>query len=165
APPPEQVGIQPKSKIVLPDVKDDTDNHYAARWLLEQGYTDITLLGALGGARMEHTFANIATGLYLAKHGVHVLLASPYSELHYLLPGHPLALQDRDAGGRWQYLSLFPLEGTLRGVDIGGVYYPLHGATLTAEYPLGVSNEFTAPTATLQCQAGSGLAVLTRADG
>ena len=33
--------------IVLPHVKDDTDTQYAARWLLEQGYDEVTLLGAL----------------------------------------------------------------------------------------------------------------------
>lgn len=36
--------------IVLPHVKDDTDTHYAAKWLLENGYTQVTMLGALGGA-------------------------------------------------------------------------------------------------------------------
>ena len=31
--------------IVLPHVKDDTDTHYAAKWLLENGYTQVTMLG------------------------------------------------------------------------------------------------------------------------
>lgn len=53
--------------IVLPHVKDDTDTQYAARWLLEHGYDEITLLGALGGARLEHTLANLATGCTLPK--------------------------------------------------------------------------------------------------
>ena len=50
--------------IVLPHVKDDTDTHYAAKWLLENGYTQVTMLGALGGARLEHTIANLSTGLF-----------------------------------------------------------------------------------------------------
>ena len=82
---------QPKTEhetIVLPHVKDDTDTQYAAHWLLEHGYDEITLLGALGGARLEH-------------------------------------------------------------------------AVLTADYPLGVSNEFIADTAQLQCSGGCGLVVLT----
>lgn len=43
---------QPKTEhetIVLPHVKDDTDTQYAAHWLLEHGYDEITLLGALAG--------------------------------------------------------------------------------------------------------------------
>lgn len=147
--------------VVLPHVKDDTDTHYAARWLVEHGAKQVTMLGALGGARMEHTLANIATGLYLARAGVEVLLADERSELHYLLPGHPLSLPRGD----WMYLSLFPIDGSLTGVSMSGVFYPLSDATLTPDYPLGVSNEFTAPTAELSCTGGSGLVVLTRADG
>ncbi len=147
--------------VVLPHVKDDTDTHYAARWLLEHGAKQVTLLGALGGARMEHTLANIATGLHLARAGVEVLLADERSELHYLLPGRPLTLQRGD----WMYLSLFPIDGSLTGVSMSGVFYPLSDATLTPDYPLGVSNEFTEPSAVLSCTGGSGLVVLTRADG
>ena len=120
---------QPKTEhetIVLPHVKDDTDTQYAAHWLLEHGYDEITLLGALGGARLEHTLANLATGLYLAKNGVNVLLANERSELRYLVPGRELILQRRD----WKYLSLFPMEGQLTGVvnDVifKGVHFEMH---------------------------------------
>ena len=146
--------------IVLPHVKDDTDTHYAAKWLLENGYTQVTMLGALGGARLEHTIANLSTGLFLAEHGVDVVLADTASEIHYLVPGKDLTLQR----GEWQYLSVFPWDGKLIGVDIEGAYYPLHGAELVPDYPLGVSNEFVEPTVTLRCQAGHGIVVLTRAD-
>lgn len=147
--------------IVLPHVKDDTDTHYAARWLLEHGYTQVTMLGALGGPRLEHTLANLSTALFLAKQGVTVILAHERSELHILCPNRPLNLEQND----WMYLSLFPLEGTLSGVCEEGTFYPLQDAELAADYPLGVSNEFIRPTATLRCTAGYGLVVLTRADG
>ena len=157
APCPEQ---QDDDIIVLPHVKDDTDTQYAAHWLLEHSYDEITLLGALGGARLEHTLANLATGLYLAKNGVNVLLANERSELRYLVPDRGLILQRRD----WKYLSLFPMEGRLTGVCIRGAFYPLENAKLTADYPLGVSNEFVAETAHLQCSGGTGVVVLTRDD-
>ena len=146
--------------IVLPHVKDDTDTHYAAKWLLENGYTQVTMLGALGGARLEHTIANLSTGLFLAEHGVDAVLADTASEIHYLVPGKDLTLQR----GEWQYLSVFPWDGKLTGVDIEGAYYSLHGAELMPDFPLGVSNEFVEPTVTLRCQAGHGIVVLTRAD-
>lgn len=155
---------QPKttaSTIVLPHIKDDTDTHYAARHLVEQGVEEVLLLGALGGKRLEHTLANLATGLFFAQSGVRTLLANAESEIHYLLPGQPLCL----ARGDWQYLSLFPYTGPLEGVDIEGVFYPLHQARLTQDYPLGVSNEFTASKARLACTKGVGLVVLTRDDG
>lgn len=154
APCPEQ---QDDDIIVLPHVKDDTDTQYAARWLLEHGYDEITMLGALGGARLEHTLANLATGLYLAKNGVNVLLADERSEIRFLVPGRELVLHQ----GSWKYLSVFPMEGTLTGVCIRGAYYPLEGASLTADYPLGVSNEFTSEAAQLSCTGGCGVVVLT----
>lgn len=154
APCPEQ---QDDDIIVLPHVKDDTDTQYAARWLLEHGYDEITMLGALGGARLEHTLANLATGLYLAKNGVNVLLADERSEIRFLVPGRELVLHQ----GSWKYLSVFPMEGTLTGVCIRGAYYPLEGANLTADYPLGVSNEFTSEAAQLSCTGGCGVVVLT----
>jgi thiamine diphosphokinase len=157
APKPETTG----DMIILPHVKDDTDTHYAAKWLCERGYRHIVMLGALGGKRMEHTFSNVSTALYLASNGVDVTLADEHSELHILCPGKPLTLQKKD----WMYLSVFPLDGPLGGVSIHGVFYPLKDATLTPDYPLGISNEFTAPEAELCCQSGHGLVILTRADG
>ncbi len=147
--------------LTLPTVKDDTDTHHAARWLLAHGYGDITLLGALGGPRLDQTFASVATGLYLAQNGAAVLLAGPNTELRYLLPHRPLTLR-QDPAAPWAYFSLFPLGGPLTGVDITGAKYPLQNATLTPEYPLGVSNEFRADTAALRCTGGCGLAALVR---
>lgn len=156
---------QPKTDretIVLPHVKDDTDTQFAARWLVEHGFNEVVLLGALGGARVEHMFANISTGLYLALQGVRVVLADARSEMHYLLADHPLELPRQD----WMYLSVFALGAPMTGVTLEGVYYPLRDATLSElDYPLGTSNEFTAPVARLSCSAGHGLVVLTRADG
>lgn len=151
-----------RQTIVLPHVKDDTDTQFAAKWLVEHGYKEVVLLGALGGARIEHMFANVSTGLYLAIHGVKVILADAKSEMHYLLPEQPLHLEHKD----WMYLSIFALGAPMTGVTMEGVYYPLQNATLSElDYPLGTSNEFTAPVANLQCRTGHGLVVLTRADG
>lgn len=151
-----------RATIVLPHVKDDTDTQFAARWLVEHGFDEVVLLGALGGARVEHMFANISTGLYLALQGVEVILADARSEMHYLLPEHPLDLEHKD----WMYLSVFALGKPMTGVTLQGVYYPLRDATLSElDYPLGTSNEFTEPIAHMECTGGHGLVVLTRADG
>ena len=133
-----QPPVRHERTIVLPHVKDDTDTHFAARWLWQHGCREVTFLGALGGQRFEHTVANLHTALFLAENGVQVLLADERSELRILCPGQPIEEQ--------------------------GVFYPLRDAVLTPDYPLGVSNEFTAPQAVLSCRAGHGLVVLSRAD-
>ena len=155
-----QPPVRHERTIVLPHVKDDTDTHFAARWLWQHGCREVTFLGALGGQRFEHTVANLHTALFLAKNGVQVLMADERSELRILCPGQPMTLERKG----WTYLSLFPLDGPLTGVEEQGVFYPLQDAVLTPDYPLGVSNEFTAPQAVLSCRAGHGLVVLSRAD-
>mgnify|MGYP000093254440 CR=1 FL=1 len=49
--------------VVLPHVKDDTDTEYAAKLAAQKGFDEVLLLGALGGRRVEHTLANLCTGL------------------------------------------------------------------------------------------------------
>ena len=55
--------------VVLPHVKDDTDTEYAAKLAFREGYTEVLLLGCLGGRRLEHTLANLCTGLGLEQRG------------------------------------------------------------------------------------------------
>ena len=151
---------QGKNLVVLPHEKDDTDTQYAARLALERKADRVVILGGLGGTRLEHTLANLATGLWLEKRGISALLANEESEIRFLLPGRPLTLERKN----WKYLSLFPLEGEMTGVDLEGAYYPLKDARLTGEYPLGVSNEFAAPAITLRCRKGCGAVILTNTD-
>ena len=42
-------------------------------------------------------------------------------------------------------LSLLPYAGEVTGLSVKNVEYPLEKATLTPDFPLGVSNEFTGP--------------------
>lgn len=149
-----------KDMVVLPHVKDDTDTHYAVKKAAALGAGEVLLLGALGGARMEHTLGNLASGLWLEQHGVRAVLANEKSRVTFVRPGERRAYP-RD---KYFYLSVFPLEGRAAGVDIEGAYYPLHGAALEASYPLGVSNEFVADTVYIHVETGYLLVVETLND-
>ena len=109
--------------IVLPHVKDDTDTEYAAKLASEKGFTEVLLLGALGGRRIEHTLSNLATGLGLEERGVRVTLQDERSRITFVF-------------------SAFPMEGRAEGVCERGSYYELTDDVLVAGYPLGVSNEY-----------------------
>ncbi len=146
--------------VVLPHVKDDTDTHYAARLALEKGFRQVLFLGALGGRRIEHTLANLSTGLWLAKQGIDVVLADENSWITYVRPGEV----KRYERGEYLYFSVFPMEGSADGVCIKGAFYPLQNARLTAEFPLGVSNEFTDDAIEVSTQHGALLIVQTVAD-
>ncbi len=124
--------------IVLPHVKDDTDTEYAAKLASERGCSEVLLLGALGGRRLEHTLANLCTGLGLEQRGVRATLQDERSRITFIRPGEERTYPKAE----FFYVSVFPLEGRAEGVCERGSYYELTDAVLTAGYPLGVSNEY-----------------------
>ena len=152
---------QPEAEdlVVLPHVKDDTDTHYAAVWAAEHGAKEVLMLGALGGKRLEHTLANLSTGLFLSQKGIDVTIADEYSHIRYLLPEKPVtALREN-----WEYFSVIPLGDRLEGVSISGAFYPLQDAVITADYvSLAVSNEFVEESVTIRCKKGAGAVILTK---
>ncbi len=129
--------------------KDDTDTHYAAKELFRRGYNDIVILGALGG-RMDHTFANFHTLLFLANKGIKAILADEESEIHCIAAGTQLILSSE----KWKWLSVFAANGTAEGVYERGVKYPLEDGVLRSNMPLGVSNEFASDKAYIGCEKG-----------
>ena len=124
--------------VVLPHVKADTDTEYAAKLAVQKGFDEVLLLGGLGGRRLEHTLANLCTGLGLEKRGVRATLQDERSRITFVMPGETRRYPKED----YFYFSAFPMEGRAEGVCEQGSYYELTDAELTAGYPLGVSNEY-----------------------
>ena len=124
--------------VILPHVKDDTDTEYAAKLATEKGFTEVLMLGALGGKRLEHTLANLATGLGLEQRGVRATIQDERSRITFVLPGETRRYPKEE----FFYFSAFPMEGVAEGVCEKGSFYELEDAVLTAGYPLGVSNEY-----------------------
>ncbi len=114
--------------------KNETDTELAINVALERGASEITLLGAIGGARFDHTMANI---LLLA--GVEAvpmrIIDGPMT--CWLLRGPATA---SITGKQGDLLSLLPLTAEANGVYTENLYYPLHGETLHFGKPRGVSN-------------------------
>ena len=95
--------------VVLPHVKDDTDTEYAAKLAAQKGFDEVLLLGALGGKRVEHTLANLCTGLGLEQHGIRAALQDEHSRITFVLREPPIS-----QGGVLLLLRL-PHGGTRRG--------------------------------------------------
>ena len=149
--------------VVLPHVKDDTDTEYAAKLATDKGFDEVLLLGGLGGKRVEHTLANLCTGLGLEKRGVRATLQDERSRITYVLPGETRRYPKED----YFFFSAFPLEGRAEGVCESGSFYELTDATLTATYPLGVSNEYAegSDRITISTREGALVVVETLPDG
>ena len=97
--------------IILPHVKDDTDTEYAAKLASEKGFDEALLLGVLGGRRLEHTLANLCTGLGLEQRGVRATLLDERSRITFVMPGETR----RYPRNEYFYLSVLPDGGQSRG--------------------------------------------------
>ena len=133
APCPAQEG---DDTIILPHVKDDTDTEYAAKLASEKGFDEALLLGVLGGRRLEHTLANLCTGLGLEQRGVRATLLDERSRITFVMPGETR----RYPKDGYFYLSVFPMEGRAGGLG-AGLLLRADRRRPHRRLPLGVSNE------------------------
>ncbi len=136
--------------------KDETDTELAVQLAVEQGATKITLLGALGGMRFDHTMANV---LLLAGYQSPPIRIVDGASVGWLLKGPGTAQIDGKAG---ELLSLLPLTADASGVSTKGLYYPLRGETLHFGKPRGVSNVLTEERAEVTLESGMLLVIHTR---
>lgn len=138
----------PELIIQLPPEKDDTDMLAGIKHGLELGYRDFRIYAGTGG-RFEHTFANIQCLLYLKNHGATGYLVDGTGMI-LVLQNEAVHLNKNLEG----YLSLFALGKEAKGVSIRGMKYLLENATLTNDYPIGISNEFVGEEAVISVEDG-----------
>jgi thiamine pyrophosphokinase len=128
--------------------KDETDSELAIQVAIEQGASAITILGWLGGARFDHTMANI---LLLAGFETTPIRLVDGPSVCWLLRGPG---QTTINGQVDDLLSLLPLTGEATGARTQGLYYPLHGETLRFGKPRAVSNVLTQEQAEVSLEEG-----------
>ena len=134
--------------------KDETDTELALRTALEQGASEIYLLGAIG-SRLDHSLANV---LLL---GLPELAAVPVTVLTGRERAFAIRHQAEIVGQVGDLVSLLPIGGDVTGIWTEGLEYPLRGETLRFGIPRGISNVLTAPSATVRVSSGILLAVVT----
>ncbi len=141
--------------IHLPVRKDDTDLMACVKYAIEQNYRDIAIIGGLGG-RFDHSIASIQTLAYALSHGVHARILDQDTEI--CLCRDRVTLPRRNGFT----LSVFAFGGDCTGVSLVGTSYPLENATLTPQFPLGVSNEILADEAVISTETGILLIIQSR---
>ena len=136
--------------ITLPVEKDDTDTLYAARKGLEMGCAEFHLYGAAGGERPDHTLANLQVLLFLAENGARGYIYDR-SWVYTAIKNSCLEInRTMDL----QTVSVFCPGADAHGVNLRGFKYPLKNGTLTADYPIGVSNHITEEKAAVSVEDG-----------
>ncbi len=133
----EIMDLDPYRVIKLPKEKDDTDTLYAVRKALSLGYKKLYLYGALGGNRVDHTFANIQVLQFIKHHGATGYIMA-HDQMMLIAENEIINFHKGMTGG----LSVFSLSPVSKGVTITGTEYQVEDAIITSDFPIGVSNEF-----------------------
>jgi thiamine pyrophosphokinase len=136
-----------------PAEKAQTDLELAVEQAIQDGATEILLVGALGG-RIDQTLANL---LLLAQRTwpVPVRMAEG-NQLAIALRG-PATVAIHGITGAT--VSLIPLSAEVTGITYSGLIYPLENHTLLLGSTRGISNAFAQPYATVTIAGGLALLV------
>ncbi len=121
--------------ITLPVEKDDTDTFFAVKEALSRGYSEIYIAGGIGN-RLDHTFANIKTLLYIKNNGGNGFLINENNKA-FVIINESLKLKREK-----KYVSLFSLLPVSKGIYVEKMKYSLKNFDLRSDSILGTSNEF-----------------------
>lgn len=156
----DSLGYVPSGANVFPVEKDDTDAMLAVRKGLQLGLKEFVVYGALDGPRLDHTIAALQTLQYLADRGATGYLVG-LTYMATVIKNETIVFP----AGAKGILSLFCMGKDAIGVTLTGLHYPLEKGTLTAGFPLGVSNHFTGQEAAVTVGSGSVLALYDAGNG
>ena len=146
--------LEGENIITLTKIKDDTDTLAAVRYGLEKGFTKFLLFGCTGG-RLSHTAANVQTLTFIAKHGAIGFLADKEEVATVTCKG--MHFDSKDTG----FLSVFAAEGNV-SLSESGLKYEIEAQTVTADFPIGVSNEFIGADAAVTVHRGAALLIIQK---
>ena len=121
--------------------KDETDTELGLLAAVAAGAARITILGAFGGARIDHALANIHLLAHAAVRGLDVALLDPAARMRLLdagVRGGETAAMDLP-GRLGDIVSLIPLSDAV-GVTTRGLRYPLADEPLPVGPARGLSN-------------------------
>lgn len=125
-----ELGVEFKK---YPIHKDFTDLQLSLEMAEESGADIIVLLGTLGN-RLDHTMANIFSGMEMALRGKNIVHYG--SDCIIYLVTHELILK----GSKGDLVSVITMSDRAVGVTETGMEYPLHDVVLENSKPFTVSN-------------------------
>ncbi len=124
-----------KEKISFPVKKDYTDTDLAVELALERGYTDIIILGGIGG-RLDHEFSHFCLLKKIADRGA---VGSLIDEKNTVTIKNESFRVYPD--GR-QHISFFPYGGDVENFSVKGLKYAAEGMLLECDKAQASSNSF-----------------------
>lgn len=146
----DSLGYIPEGAQVFPVEKDDTDVMLAVRHGLQAGFREFLIYGGMDGKRLDHTMANFQTLAFLRRNNAYGYLIG-LEQSATVISGESAVFSSGATGT----LSVFCLGDDASGVSIRRLKYSLENGTLSADFPLGVSNHFTGAEAEIIVRDGS----------
>lgn len=136
--------------------KDESDTELAVLAALRRGADGVVIVGALGGARIDHSLANIGLLALPALAGRPAVLVDAAARISLVqAPGRDGGPVERTLSGRTgDVVSLLPAGPGVIGVSTGGLAYPLRDEALPEGPARGLSNVRTTGTATVTVRRG-----------
>ena len=154
----EALGVELR---VAPPDKDESDMELCLLTAIADGAERLTIVGAMGLVRPEHTVANLLLLADPRLDGLEVAIVGRGSRLWRIGtadgPG-----QARIEGQPADFVSLFPLDTAVAGVTTEGLRFALADARLPLGPSLGLSNELLTDQARVTCRRGRLLVIHSR---
>jgi thiamine pyrophosphokinase len=144
-----------------PADKEASDTELAVAAALAAGATEVVILGAVGGDRLDHELANLLLLADPALAGRNVSAARGRTTLRAVHGAGRLEL--RSATG--DLVTLLPVGGDASGVSTEGLRWPLENAVLAMGRSRGLSNEVLHSPASVRIARGTLLVVETSLRG
>jgi thiamine pyrophosphokinase len=142
---------------LVPTAKDETDTELALGAAVAAGARQITILGAIGGPRLDHALANVALLGHPGLADRAAMLLDGRTRVRLLRGPAVLDLDGRTG----DLVSLIPFGGDAGGVRTEALEFPLRGETLEAGPARGLSNVRLAEHASVSVEHGAILVVET----
>lgn len=142
--------------IQHPTKKDFTDTELAIELALEKKARAISLI-AVTGSRIDHSLSSLFLLKPLIEKKIDAKILSDCNEVYLLGPGESsIKLEKKNLSLNMDelILSLLALSEKVEGIRTTGLSYPLVDACLKQGSSLGVSNRFSAPSATIRIKKG-----------
>jgi thiamine pyrophosphokinase len=141
---------------LFPADKDESDAELALVAAVRAGATDLTILGALGGPRLDHALANVALLAHPTLAGRAARLLDATTRVSLVTgPGDGSGSGTVAFEGRiGDVVSLLPLSPTVEGIVTSGLRYPLRDEPLALGPARGLSNVRTGARATISVRGG-----------
>jgi thiamine pyrophosphokinase len=131
--------------------KDESDLELAVANAVSAGATEITILGALAGDRLDHEAANLLLLADPSYDGVRLEIRRGALRVRPLRGPGTLVLD----GPSGSTVTLLPVGGDADGVRTDGLRYPLTGETLRLGRSRGLSNEIERRSARVSLDSGT----------